>query len=124
MATRPPGFSWQTYPCPPWCELEHHDDDHPDDRVHRGASRHVAVTLEPGPHEHQDVLVTLAEQRPGAAVTIGLQQSEGPLRLSLTTEGAALLRDALGLTLLAASSGVPLSPGRASCPPSSAEESP
>lgn len=122
MATRPPGFSWQAHPCPPWCELEHHDDDHPDDRVHRGAAQHVAVTMTPGPQEHQDVLVTLAEQRLGQDVTIGVEQTEGPLRLSLTPEGAALLRDALGLTLRAVTGAV-LSPGR-TCPPSSAEESP
>lgn len=124
MATRPPGFTWQEHPCPPWCELEHHDDDHPDDRVHRGASRHVAATLGPDPHDPQDVLVTLAEQRVGEGVRIALQQAEGPLHLSLTPEGAVLLHDALGHTLRTVSDGASLSPGPSPCPPSCAAGSP
>ncbi|HEY1135693.1 MAG TPA: hypothetical protein VGE77_14050 [Nocardioides sp.] len=28
--------TWLTEPCPAWCRNEHHEDDHPEDRVHRG----------------------------------------------------------------------------------------
>ncbi|KQY60329.1 hypothetical protein ASD11_12815 [Aeromicrobium sp. Root495] len=127
MASRPPVFSWQAHPCPPWCELDHHDDDHPEDRVHRGAAHHVAVTLAPGAHEVQDVLITVAERPVGSGTTISLQQAEAPLLLRLTPEGAALLHDALGHTLHAVSSGSApgvLSPRSDPGPRSSAEGSP
>jgi hypothetical protein len=33
--------TWQVDPCPEWCASAHHEDDHPDDRVHR--SEGIAV---------------------------------------------------------------------------------
>lgn len=39
--------SWQTEACPPWCVVDHREDDHPDDRVHDSASRHISALLHP-----------------------------------------------------------------------------
>jgi hypothetical protein len=39
MSTNRP--SWATAPCPAWCEAEHDEDDHPDDREHE--SKHHDV---------------------------------------------------------------------------------
>ncbi|MDQ1129846.1 hypothetical protein [Microbacterium sp. SORGH_AS_0888] len=36
---------WQRDDCPPWCDGEHRDDDHPDDRIHAAAGVGVPVTL-------------------------------------------------------------------------------
>ncbi|WP_392390977.1 DUF6907 domain-containing protein [Nocardioides sp. LHD-245] len=35
--------TWLAEPCPPWCLREHDEDDHPDDREHRGEAVDLAV---------------------------------------------------------------------------------
>ncbi|MBF4563300.1 hypothetical protein ITJ43_14290 [Microbacterium sp. VKM Ac-2870] len=35
--------SWLTEPCPSWCQADHQDQDHPDDRYHQ--SRQVLVSV-------------------------------------------------------------------------------
>lgn len=35
--------SWQADPCPSWCTGDHAEQDHPDDRVHRGRALTVPV---------------------------------------------------------------------------------
>lgn len=35
--------SWLTEPCPPWCECDHHGQDHPVDRLHASDASSVPV---------------------------------------------------------------------------------
>lgn len=123
MATHPTRFTWARHPCPPWCEVEHHDDDHPDDRVHRGAAQHLTIAWGPESHRTTEEILTLAELPLGGRVSIAVQQAEGPWHLSTTPEGAELLHDALRRTLAAVAEAT-LSPGRSPGPPSSARGSP
>jgi hypothetical protein len=41
MTNRRP--SWQLDDCPAWCEIDHREEDHPDDRVHRTEAPSVPV---------------------------------------------------------------------------------
>ena len=37
--------TWQIDDCPPWCDGGHHEDDHPDDRIHARVGVAVPVTV-------------------------------------------------------------------------------
>jgi len=37
--------SWLNEDCPPWCAREHHEGDHPEDRLHSSEPVHVPVVL-------------------------------------------------------------------------------
>ncbi|GAA1522683.1 DUF6907 domain-containing protein [Nocardioides humi] len=39
--------TWLTEPCPAWCEREHLEDDHPEDRYHQSAVVQVPVVAGP-----------------------------------------------------------------------------
>lgn len=65
---------WQREPCPPWCVVEHAEDDHPDDRRHVSAGIEVPVMALVGVLEgadgHRDRvearrLVVCAQRRDG-----------------------------------------------------------
>lgn len=46
--------SWLTEECPEWCLREHKEDDHPDDRVHRGRASLIAARLRRSALLHDD----------------------------------------------------------------------
>lgn len=39
--------SWLNEECPAWCIGDHHEDDHPDDRIHDSDGQTVSVALHP-----------------------------------------------------------------------------
>jgi len=40
---------WLSEDCPPWCRREHHESDHPEDRIHQSEPTWVPVVLRRSP---------------------------------------------------------------------------
>lgn len=94
--------SWQHEPCPPWCVVEHREEDLPDDRVHdsKGACLTVSTPDPSTPSQTRPLELTLVryrhldEHEDWLHLTIGEGEHPG---LTLSPEGAR----ALSRTLLA-----------------------
>lgn len=81
--------------CPPWCIREHHDSDHPEDRVHQAQPIFVpaitrATLLPDHPPQITELMVMAATD--GTEPWIVINEDEGPLKIAVD------LATALGLT--------------------------
>lgn len=95
---------WLTEPCPSWCDGEHADQNHPDDRRHH-SSYHVVPIIQqassrdrtqlPGDDVEADQLNVLATRRVGARET-WVAIANDQQKLELTPESARRLHAALG----------------------------
>lgn len=95
--------SWLNESCPPWCLREHGEDDHPEDREHRGDAVVIGVVasgadeVAVGDLLRPTELVVQLHRRVGVAVewvSIEPAQARQP-RLALTRGSARALADAL-----------------------------
>ena len=75
--------TWLIEPCPPWCAAEHRQGDHPDDRVHRGASTTLAGFLAhgavPTEFEEEPAHLVVHVMRPvgGTTTWVEVRETEG-----------------------------------------------
>jgi hypothetical protein len=83
--------TWLTEPCPHWCVAEHRQDDHPDDRVHRGESTTLAGFLAhgavPTEFEEEPAHLVIQVMRPvgGSTTWVEVRETEGARhRLTVT----------------------------------------
>lgn len=95
--------SWLNESCPPWCLREHEEDDHPEDREHRGDAVVISVVasgadeVAVGDLLRPTELVVQLHRRVGVGVewvSIEPAQARHP-RLALTRGSARALVDAL-----------------------------
>lgn len=95
--------SWLNESCPPWCLREHEEDDHPEDREHRGDAVVIGVVasgadeVAVGDLLRPIDLVVQLHRRVGVPVewvSIEPAQARQP-RLALTRGSARALADAL-----------------------------
>lgn len=95
--------SWQRDECPPWCVVEHHETDPPDDRVHDSVGTYVPATLrrtEASGGEPTELLVVLS-RRCGEHddwIFLGEPQRLGQ-HLTLSRESAARVTSTLASLL-------------------------
>lgn len=97
--------SWLDAPCPPWCQRDHHPDDHPEDRRHQGpgtAVRLEVATDAPARSETQVVETIAYADRPidSATTWIRLEALESSdIRIVVTAESARALLGALATVI-------------------------
>jgi hypothetical protein len=95
--------TWLDEPCPPWCLREHDEDDHPEDREHRGAAIDVAVVATgedavpvTDALSHLDLVVQLHRRVGGPEEWVSIEPAEARQpRLALTRGSARALVAAL-----------------------------
>lgn len=97
--------SWLHDPRPDWCTREHHEDDHPEDRIHQDDG--VVIAANVGDPDPLTLAITgrateLVIQRcrsTGSAVPtwVRISETEGPAGLTLTEETAGLLQRRLNV---------------------------
>ncbi|WP_300682806.1 hypothetical protein [Nocardioides sp.] len=102
-----PRPSWQHEPCPRWCTRVHHEQDHPEDRIHQSEADLLGVLLAAPPVPHQprswasaELVVRLGRHVGDPTTWVAIETTEGPApRVVLPVDSARLLRRHLGRQL-------------------------
>jgi len=97
QASRGARPSWLTEPCPPWCTREHHEDDHPEDRIHQDDGVVIPVvlaeidsaTMRPTPRAVELVIRKVGPIADDRSTWISIQETEGPDNYLLLSEQSA-----------------------------------
>lgn len=90
--------SWLDEPCPRWCRAPHGEQDHPDDRRHRGEARHIEVlaTTPTGAQQATELVVHLETVAGSRETTVRIEEAEGSGQgLTLAARNARLLATAI-----------------------------